>query len=55
MVIAIKLRSGGLRVSGLVSLPLFVSDIFPRRNAKYQPAVDKYVGNVWNKNHVSHL
>ena len=47
MVIAIKLCSGGLRASGLVSLPLFVSDIFPRRNAKYQPAVGKYVEDLW--------
>lgn len=55
MVIAIKLCSGALRASGLVSLPLFVSDILLRRNAKCQPVVDKYVEDLWNRNHVSHL
>lgn len=54
MVIAIKLRSGGLRASGLVSLSLFASDIFMRRNAKYQSVVDKYVEDLWNRNHISH-
>lgn len=55
MVISIKLCSGGLRALGLVSLPLCVSDIFLRKNAKYQSVDDKYVEDLWNRKHVSHL